>query len=68
MSADNYDDVEVQTDRAMAELLKAVHKVCECEPCEYIYNNEEEIYSLCNDLKGYLEEYTTNKVKLAESQ
>lgn len=62
--ADNYDDIEVQRDKAMAELLKAVCKVCECEPCECIYENEEEIYGLCNELKDYLEEYVEHKVKL----
>ena len=64
ISADNYDDIEVQRDRALKELLTAVSKVCENDMYDYIYENEEEIYSLCKDLKEYLEEYTTNKVKL----
>lgn len=64
MSADNYDDIEVQTDRAIKDLLEAVNKVCGYEPCEYIYENEEEIYNLCNDLKEYLEDYVTNKAKI----
>ena len=64
ISADNYDDIEIQTDKAMKELFEVVNKVCGYEPCEYIYENEEEIYNLCNDLKGYLEEYVTNKVKI----
>lgn len=64
ISADNYDDIEVQTDRAMKELFEVVNKVCGYEPCEYIYENEEEIYNLCNELRGYLEEYVINKVKI----
>ena len=67
-SADNYDDIEVQRDRDLRELLKAVNKVCENDAYTYVYENEEEIYSLCNDLKEYLEEYTKNKVKLEECQ
>lgn len=64
ISADNYDDIEVQTDKAIKELLESVRKVCGYEPCEYIYENEEEIYNLCNELKEYLEEYVANKVKI----
>lgn len=65
-TADNYDDIEVQTDRTMKELFEVVNKVCGYEPCEYIYENEAEIYELCKDLRDYLEEYTKNKVKLEE--
>lgn len=64
VSADNYDDIEIQRDRALKELLIAVNKVCENDVCDYVYENEEEIYSLCKDLKEYLEEYTENKVML----
>ena len=62
ISADDYDDVEIQRDRALKALLVAVNKVCENDVCDYIYENEEKIYKLCNDLKDYLEEYTKNKV------
>lgn len=64
VSADNYDDVEIQRDRALKELLVAVNKVCDNDVYDYVYENEEEIYGLCKDLKEYLEEYTENKVML----
>lgn len=64
VTADNYDDIEVQRDRELKELLVALNKVCENDVCDYIYENEEEIYSMCKGLKEYLEEYTTNKVLL----
>lgn len=56
-SADNYDDDELQRNRAIKELLQAVTKVCEYEPCEYTDECEEEIYKLSNDLKEYIDEY-----------
>lgn len=64
ISADNYYDIEIQRDRALSELFAAVNKVCENDVCDYIYENEEEIYKLCNDLKEHLEEYTKCKVVL----
>lgn len=67
ISADNYNDIEIQRDKALNELLVVVNKVCEDDSWDYIYENEEEIYSLCKDLKKYLEEYTANKVRLEEN-
>lgn len=57
ISADNYDDIEVQRERAIKELLQAVIKVCENEPCECQSEEEEYVYQTANDLKEGIEEY-----------
>ena len=65
-TADNYDDVEVQRDRAINELLKAATKVCDNEPAECIYGYEEDIYKLCKELKSCIEEYKQSKTTMSE--
>ena len=66
ITADNCDDIEIQRDLALKELLTAVIRVCDNDAYTYVYENEEEIYSICNDLRSHLEEYTRNKVKLED--
>lgn len=57
ISADNYDDIEVQSKKAIKELLKATIKVCDYEPCEYMNDEEEYVYKMANNLKEGIEDY-----------
>lgn len=57
ISADNYDDIELQSKRAMKELLQATIKVCGNEPCEYLSEEEEYVYRMANNLKEGIEDY-----------
>ncbi len=57
IQADNYDDIEVQSKRAIKELLQAIIKVCANEPCEFLNEEEEFVYQTANDLKEGIEDY-----------
>ena len=56
-TADNYDDIEVQSKRAIEELLQATIKVCDNEPCEYLSEEEEYVYQTARNLKEGIEDY-----------
>lgn len=40
-------------------LQNVLNTVLNDEPLDFINENEEEIYKICNDLKSYLEDFST---------
>ena len=55
--ADNYDDIEVQSKRAIEELLQATIRVCRNKPCKFLSEEEAFVYQTANNLKEGIEKY-----------